>query len=171
MLTYGLVWWFWSQVFPRGHSSLQALAYAELLDCSNCLHVRNRRTENIDHHYILHWPNNAEHGEAFTIKNKNISGMLFYVTYIHIITFFWEIHANYTGINTVNLSNKLWTLEKPVVLPVGLKIHFACASKYAHVGLLSPYLGISTVNERWHLMQPVEWWSVRRTYIRHPDAQ
>lgn len=64
--------------------------------------------------------------------------------------------ANYIGINTTNLSNELCTLEKPVVLPVGLNIHFACASKYAHVGLLSPYLGISTVNERWHLMQPVE---------------
>lgn len=155
MLTYGLVWWFWSQVFPREHSSLQALVYAELLDCSNCLHVRNRTEQlKISTIFICYigqiMQNTVKH---LTIKINNISAISFHVTYILIITFFWEIHANYTGINTVNLSNEMCTVGKTG----GLKIHFACASKYAYVGLLSPYLGISTVNERWHLMQPVEW--------------
>lgn len=120
MLTYGLVWWFWSQVFPRAHSSLQALVYAELLDCSNCLYVRDRTEELKISTIIIFYigqimQNTVKH---FTIKIKNISGILFHVTYIPIITFFWEIHANYTGINAVNLSNELCTLEKPVVLPV-----------------------------------------------------
>lgn len=159
MFTYGLVWWFWSQVFPRRHSSLQALVYAELLDCSNCLHGRVRMEElKISTINILYNGQIMQNTlKPFTLKIKNISGILFHVTYVHIITFFWEIHGNYTGINTVNLSNELCTFEKPVVLLVGLKIHFACASKYAPVVLLSPYLWISTVNERWHLTQPVEW--------------